>query len=114
MSTSHNATGFTFNDATVQTTAAVNTSLVAGNGIAVSGATGAVTVSLTSLAAGSVGSYGSYSVLLPGTTYSPGSSYAGSVVGASGTWRCMTSVTSTSSNPCNPVQVNSATFLRIA
>jgi hypothetical protein len=42
------AAGITFGDSTSQTTAAVTgvTSLVAGNGITVSGATGAVTVSL--------------------------------------------------------------------
>jgi len=60
MSTSMGSTGVTFPDSTTQTTAFTGggvTSAVAGNGVAVSGATGAVTFSVSAPSANSVGSY---------------------------------------------------------
>jgi len=61
MAVTVSGTGITFNDATTQTTAFTGaggvTSAVAGNGVAVSGATGAVTFSASCPTAYSVGSY---------------------------------------------------------
>ena len=119
MGTKIGLTGITFGDATVQNTAATTgvTSLTAGSGISVSGATGAVTVSatgggtVTSVATGnglsggtitssgtlllacpSQGSVGASSTVLTGGNqgYSVGTNYsnpAGQTGG--GTWKCM-------------------------
>jgi len=61
MAVTVSGTGITFNDATTQTTAFTGaggvTSAVAGNGVAVSGATGAVTFSLGAPSSGSIGTY---------------------------------------------------------
>ena len=59
MAITTSGTSITFNDTTVQSTAYTGavTSAVAGNGVAVSGATGAVTFSASAPTIGSVGSY---------------------------------------------------------
>ena len=72
MGTKIGLTGITFGDATVQNTAATTgvTSLTAGSGISVSGATGAVTVSATG--GGTVTSVGTGNGLSGGTITSSG------------------------------------------
>ena len=142
MAVTVSGTGITFNDATTQTTAFTGgggvTSAVAGNGVAVSGATGAVTFSLGAPSAGSVGTYwagftttalsGNLSINV-GTTFagstmvyqplagvsnvSPfsngGTTSAGTSMGFSGTWRA---VGYSKSDVCSALQPNF--WIRIA
>ena len=82
MAITHAGTSITFNDATVQTTAWTGsaggvTSAVAGNGVAVSAPTGAVTFSASAPSYNTVGSYvfGSMGVNLA-TVISSGSNYS--------------------------------------
>lgn len=98
MSTSINSSGITFPDATTQTTAATAgvTSIVAGNGISISGSTGAVTVTnaLYTPSFNQVGTYstniGANNTLQPGTNYTASASGISNQAGtATGTWRCM-------------------------
>ena len=90
---STNGNVLTSNGTTWQSTAAGGvTSAVAGNGVAVSAATGAVTFSLSAPTFNSVGSYAAGSsgagpvFFVVGTSYSAAAS---GIPGASGTWRCM-------------------------
>lgn len=75
-------TSITFNDATTQSTAGITsavTSAVAGNGVAVSGATGAVTFSVAAPSWNSVGSYtwgGNKGNGANAVTYTANSNYA--------------------------------------
>lgn len=83
MAVTVSGTGITFNDATVQTTAATGgvTSAVAGNGVAVSGATGAVTFSLGAPTSASVGTYLAAFTSASGvTSQNAGSTTAGSTL----------------------------------
>jgi len=93
MSTKIGSAGVTFPDSTIQATSATTTSLTAGTGISVSGATGAVTISLTSPTFNSVGTYAlgeNLTGATPGTTYSAATL---GIDGGSGTWRCISVVT---------------------
>jgi hypothetical protein len=133
-------TSITFNDATVQTTAATGgvTSAVAGNGVAVSGATGAVTFSLGVPTGSSVGTYSAGMINNTTTTYSIGDTVAGSTInyvsfgspafygaffnnsspstslGLSGTWRACTISRSRAGTCCQPDQYSGNLWLRIA
>lgn len=86
MAVTVSGTGITFNDATTQTTAFTGgggvTSAVAGNGVAVSGATGAVTFSLGVPTNSSVGTYtagiGFIAINTIGVDYTIGTNIAGS------------------------------------
>ena len=83
MPSSLNGTGITFSNGSTQSVAGLTvavTSLAAGNGIAVSGSTGAVTVSINTPSANTVGSYALaiyYRDGSGGVTLSFGSNYAG-------------------------------------
>lgn len=84
MAITTSGTSITFNDATTQTTAYTGpsgvTSAVAGNGVAVSGATGAVTFSASAPGFNTVGSYTlALYINVSGYTYL-GTNYAGSVI----------------------------------
>ena len=173
MAITTSGTTLTFNDATTQTTAPVNTnanvtsatavagtgisitavtttgaathtvtnsgvtSIVAGTGITISGATGAVTVNasgtgtVTSVATGnglsggtitSTGtlviaapayqSIGSWCVYVQGSPFTANSNYSGSSIGqGSGTWRCTSSSFITAAG-CSPTYAGS--FVRVS
>jgi hypothetical protein len=144
MAVTVSGTGITFNDATVQTTAATGgvTSAVAGNGVAVSGATGAVTFSLGVPTGSSVGTYTAGSVDT-NTAITIGATYAGSTLGViynngsftaagyqafasiqnplallnmglSGTWRACSISKTTTGNCCYPSQRSGNLWIRIA
>jgi len=130
-------TTITFNDSTTQTTAFTGgggvTSAVAGNGVAVSGATGAVTFSLGVPSGSSVGTYTAGMINTLNTTYGIGTSVAGSTInyvtygqaffsnsspatslGLSGTWRACTVSRSEAGSCCSPDKYSGNLWIRIA
>jgi hypothetical protein len=101
-------------------TAAVVTSAVAGNGVAVSAATGVVTFSIAAPTAGSIGAYilgATTSAVNPvvGTSYGSMYNQTGTQTGASiaGTWRCVSRAgTQNMFVSCSPY--NSGLFVRVS
>jgi hypothetical protein len=139
MGTKIGLTGITFGDATVQNTAATTgvTSLTAGSGISVSGATGAVTVSATGggtvtsvatgngLSGGTITSSGTLVIACPtynsvgaynqyygsgNNPFTENSTYSNPVGIGAGTWRCMSHRTFT----INCVSTQTTLFCRVS